>query len=88
MCTSIHINFWCVYNLKQSLFQCILSQSRRSLEPKNVLRELRPLNPLLTGSDPPAPLTLPILAFPVIVFSAGFYDIRTSHNKIAWDLSV
>ena len=92
---NIYINFWCVYSLEQSLF--ILSQSRCSLELKNFLRGLHPLNPLPKASDPPPLLTLATLAFPLIMFApgiisvfylmflAGFYDIHPGHNKKAWE---
>ena len=44
----------------------LLSQSRCSLELKNFLWGLHTLNALLLGSDPPAPLTLATLDFPLI----------------------
>ena len=49
MCTSININFWCVYSFQQSL------------------------------------LTLATLAFPLIMFQAGFYDIHPGYNKMEGD---
>ena len=71
----------------------ILSQSRCPSRPKNVLRGLHPLNPLLRRSEPPALITLATLAFLLIMltpgiisvfylmFQAGFYDIHPGHNK-------
>ena len=60
-------------------FKSILSQSRCSLEPKNFLRGLHPLNPLLRGSEhppePPALLTLATIAFPLIMFTAGIISV-------------
>ena len=50
---------------------------------QNFLRAFGPLNPLLKGSDPPAPLALAKLAFPLIMFPVGFYDIYPGHNKTA-----
>ena len=55
------------------------------LEPKNFLRGLHPLNPLLRNSDLLAPLTLTTIAFPLIMFPAGSDDIHPGHNKMAWD---
>ena len=62
-----------------------LSQSKYSLELKIFLRGLRPLNPLLKDSDPPAPLMLATLPFPLVMFPAGSYDIHRKHNKMACD---
>ena len=70
-----------------------LSQSRCSLEPKNFLWGLQPLNALLRVLDPPALLMLATLAFPLIMFApgiisvfylmfpAGFYDIHPGPEK-------
>ena len=60
----------------------LLSWSKCSLEPKNFLRGLCPLNPLLRDSDPPALLMLAILHFPQLKFPAGFYDIHLGYNKM------
>ena len=95
------INFRCIYSLEQSLFltafKSFLSLSRCSLEPKNFLRGLHPLNALLKGSDPPALLTLATLAFPLIMFApgiisifflmfpAGFFDMHPVYIKAAWN---
>ena len=94
---NIYINFWCAV-LNSPYFDRIeISQSRYSLEPKNLLKGLHPLNPLLRASDPPALLMLATLAFLLIMFSpgiisvfflifpAGFYDIHPVHNKTASD---
>ena len=62
-----------------------LNQSKYSVEPKNFLSGLHPLNPLLRASDPPAPLTLTRLLFPLIMFPAGSYNIHPEHNKMASD---
>ena len=70
-------------NSCNKFFLVSLNQSKYSLEPKNFLRGLRPLNPLLRGSDHPAPLTLATLPFLLIMFSAGSYDIHPEHNKMA-----
>ena len=56
MCTSIHLNFWSVYSLKftvlvSAAFKSVLSKSRSSLEPKNFLTGLHPLNSKLNGSE-------------------------------------
>ena len=64
------------------LSQTKFNQSKYSLEPKNLLRELRPLNLLLRGSDPPAPLTLATLPFPLIMFPADSYVIHPEHSKM------
>ena len=61
--------------LISTAFKSILSQSRCSLEPKNFLRELHPLNALLRVSDPPALLTLTTLAFPLIMFAPGIISV-------------
>ena len=45
-------------NSCNKFFPVSLNQSKYSLEPKNILRGLCPLNPLLRGSDPSAPLML------------------------------
>ena len=63
----------------------LLSQSKYSLEPKNFLRGLRPVNLLLRGSDPPAPLTLATLPFPLIMLAAGSHVIHPEHDKMASD---
>ena len=72
-------------NSCNKFFPVLLNQSKYSLEPKNFLRVLRPVNPLLRGSDPPAPLTLATLPFLLIMFPAGSYDIHPEHNKMASD---
>ena len=76
--TCISINF-CTELVRQSF------SSKYSLEPKNFLRGFCPLNPLLRGSDIPAPLTLGTLPFPLIMFPAGSYNIHPEHNKMASD---
>ena len=100
MCTSIHINFWCIYSFEHYLilgaFKSILSQSRCSSEPK--------VFSLLRGSEcPPDPLALLMLTtlafllimftpgimyvFYLILFPADFSDIHPRYNK-TWDKSV
>ena len=69
-CLTLSSNFLCIYSLEQQLFQpfkSFLYQSRCSLEPKNFLKGLRPLNPLPRGLDClSAPL---MLAFPFFLLS-------------------
>ena len=72
-------------NSCNKFFPVLLNQSKYSLEPKNFLRVLRPVNPLLRGSDPPAPLTLATLPFPLIMLAAGSYGIHPEHDKMASD---
>ena len=55
-----------------------------SLEPKNFLRGLHPLNLLPRGSDPPVQLMLSALPFLLIIFAAGSYD-NPEYNKMASD---
>ena len=69
--------------LSKTSFLVLLNQSKYSLEPKNSLRGLCPLNPLLKVSDPPAPFMFTTLSFPLIIFPAGSYDIHPEHNKMA-----
>ena len=71
----------CTELSKTKVFPVSLSQSKYSLEPKNFLRGLRPLNPLLRGSDSPAPLTLATLPFPLIMCPDGSYDIHPRHSR-------
>ena len=57
LCTSIQINFFLL--LSRTVFisaalKSILNQSRCSLEPKNFLRALRPLNPPLGSQETPS----------------------------------
>ena len=75
----------CTELSKTKVFPVSLSQSKYSLEPKNFLKGLCPLNPLLRGSDSPPPLMLATLPFLLIMFPAGSYDIHPEHNKMASD---
>ena len=52
---------------------------------KPLPKRLHPINLLLRGLDPPAPLMLATLPFPLIMFSAGSYDIHARHSKMACD---
>ena len=70
-------------NSCNKFFLVSLNQSKYSLEPKNFLRGLRPLNPLLRGSDPPTPLMPATLLFLLNLFAAGSYDIHPEHDKMA-----
>ena len=63
-----------------------LSKTKFSLYCYTNLNTLQSLKEgLLRGSDPPAPLTLAALPFPLIMFPTGSYDIHPEHNK--WRLS-
>ena len=81
----ISINSCTELSKTELIFPVLLNQSKYSLEPKNFLMGLHPLNPLLRGSDPPAPLTLATLPFPLIVFRADSYDVHPEHNKMTSD---
>ena len=79
MCTSIHINFWFMYSLKQSLFWShanLCSAYLDALEHKNFLRGLFPLNPLLRALESPRPpSSIPLIKACVRYFSLFLKDI-------------
>ena len=87
-CLTLSSNFLCIYSLEQQLFQPFKSfiyQSRCSLEPKNFLKDLCPLNPLPRGSDClPAPL---MLAFPFFLLSnlVPIWFFLCTSWATAWD---
>ena len=72
-------------NSCNKFFPVSLNQSKYSVEPKNFLRGLRPLNPVPRGSDPSTLLMLATLPFPLVMFAAGSYDIHPEHDKMASD---
>ena len=85
MSSQTSISIFLYWNELGKVFPLSLNQSKYSLEAKNFLRGLRPLNALLGGSDSPAPLTLATLPFPLIIFPAGSYNIDL--NIIKWHLT-
>ena len=75
ICTSIHMNFWCIYSLDQYLFRLHSSifEANLDIEPKNFLKEFCSLNFLLKGlecpPDPTALLMFTILTFLLVMFT-------------------
>ena len=61
MCTSIHINFSCVYSLEQKLFWPHSNLFQANLDALQSLKIYQVFSPLL---ESPPPLTLATLAFP------------------------
>ena len=87
-----YINFWCVSNLEQSLFQLHSNLFQANLDA--LYRAPPPESPAV-GLRPPALFTLATLAFLLIMFAPGiisvlflmfpavFYHIHPVHNKTA-----
>ena len=81
MCTSICINFLCIYSLKQLItlaaFKSIIGQSRCPLGPKSFLRAFCPLKSLLRVSEHPLPLAARAPSFVDACYACFFSDVYT-----------